>query len=49
MKRFYNILILFSILLTTPAWAWWGGGHDILTQASVKALPEEMPEFFRFS
>lgn len=47
MKRFYNILILFSIFLTTPAWAWWGGGHDILTQAAVKALPEEMPEFFR--
>ena len=47
MKRFCNILILFSIFLSTPAWAWWGGGHDILTQASVKALPEEMPEFFR--
>ena len=47
MKRFYNILILFSMLLTTPAWAWWGGGHDILTQAAVKVLPEEMPEFFR--
>ena len=47
MKRFCNILIVFSILLTTPAWAWWGGGHDILTQASIKALPEEMPEFFR--
>ena len=47
MKRFYHALILFSLILTTPAWAWWGGGHDILTQASVKALPEEMPEFFR--
>ena len=47
MKRFYNVLILFSMLLTTPAWAWWGGGHDILTQAAVKAVPEEMPEFFR--
>ena len=47
MKRFYNILILFLMLLTTPAWAWWGGGHDILTQAAVKVLPEEMPEFFR--
>lgn len=47
MKRFCNILILFSILLTTPAWAWWGGGHDIMTQASAKVLPEEMPEFFR--
>ncbi len=47
MKRFLNVLILFSLILTTPAWAWWGGGHDILTQASVKALPDELPEFFR--
>ena len=47
MKRFYNALILFSLILTTPVWAWWGGGHDILTQASVKALPEDIPEFFR--
>ena len=47
MKRFLNVLILFSLILTTPAWAWWGGGHDILTQASVKTLPEEVPEFFR--
>ena len=47
MKRFYKGILLFSVLLTTPAWAWWGGGHDILTQASVKALPEDMPEFFR--
>ena len=47
MKRFYKGILLFSVFLTTPAWAWWGGGHDILTQAAVKALPEEMPEFFR--
>lgn len=47
MKHIFKTLILFSLILTTPAWAWWGGGHDILTQASVKTLPEEMPEFFR--
>ena len=47
MKRSCNILILFSLILTTPAWAWWGGGHDILTQAAVKSLPDEVPEFFR--
>ena len=47
MKRFCNILILFSLALTAPAWAWWGGGHDILTQAAVKSLPDEVPEFFR--
>lgn len=47
MKRFYSGLILFSLLFTTPTWAWWGGGHDILTRAAVKVLPEEMPAFFR--
>ena len=47
MKRFCTILILFSFMLTTPAWAWWGGGHDIMTQAAVKSLPDEVPEFFR--
>lgn len=47
MKRIYSILILFTLILTAPVWGWWGGGHDILTQAAVKALPEEMPDFFR--
>ena len=47
MKRFCNILVLFSFILTAPAWAWWGGGHDIMTQAAVKTLPDEVPEFFR--
>ena len=47
MRRFYNALILFSLILTTPAWAWWGGGHDIMTRAAVKSLPDEVPEFFR--
>lgn len=42
-----KIFCLFLFTITAPTWAWWGGGHDILTQASVKALPEEMPEFFR--
>lgn len=47
MKRFYSIVFLIFLIITTPAFSWWGGGHDILTQASVKALPDEMPEFFR--
>ena len=47
MKHILKTLILFSLILTTPAWAWWGGGHDILTQASIKVLPDELPEFFR--
>ena len=47
MKRFSHAFVLYLLILTTPALAWWGGGHDILTQASVKSLPDEMPEFFR--
>ena len=42
-----HILCLFLLTFTAPTWAWWGGGHETLTRASVKALPEEIPEFFR--
>lgn len=47
MKRIPQLSVLLFVVLTSPAWAWWGGGHDILTQASIKALPDELPEFFR--
>ena len=47
MKRLQNTLVLILLILTTPTWAWWGGGHDILTQAVIKTLPDELPEFFR--
>jgi len=47
MKRFQTALIVILTILTPASWAWWGGGHDILSQAAVKALPEEIPEFFR--
>ncbi len=47
MKRFCIIFVLCSLIFATPAWAWWGGGHDIMTQAAVKSLPDEVPEFFR--
>ena len=47
MKRIYSIILPLFLILTTPVFSWWGGGHDILTQAAVKALPEEIPEFFR--
>lgn len=46
MKRYIHVLVLFFIAIT-PCWAWWGGGHDILTQASIKAVPNDLPEFFR--
>ena len=42
-----TILCLFLLTFTAPTWAWWGGGHETFTQASVKVLPEEIPEFFR--
>ena len=47
MKRFCIIFVLCSLIFATPTWAWWGGGHDILTQAAVKSLPDDVPEFFR--
>ena len=47
MKRTPKVLVLLLFVLTSPTWAWWGGGHDILTQATIKALPDELPDFFR--
>ena len=47
MKRFLFALCTISLVVGNAAWGWWGGGHDILTQAAVKALPEELPPFFR--
>lgn len=46
MKRLLQLLILLLFALSPPVFAWWGGGHDILTQASIKALPDELPDFF---
>ena len=39
-----GLLILVS---WAPAWAWWGDGHALLTQAAVLALPAGVPAFFR--
>jgi hypothetical protein len=39
------LAILFTI--QAPADAWWPKGHGILTRASIQALPEGIPEFFR--
>ena len=36
-----------AILLSTPARGWWGEGHGILTRAAFKALPLDVPAFFR--
>lgn len=34
-------------LCSVPAQAWWGNGHGILTEAAVRAQPQEVPAFFR--
>ena len=46
MKRFLFALCIISLVVGNTASGWWGGGHDIVTQAAVKTLPEELPEFF---
>lgn len=40
-------LLMLGAWSTTPAAAWWGNGHALLAQASVQALPQEMPAYFR--
>ena len=47
MRRFFFTLCVISLAIGNPAWAWWSGGHGVLTQASVKTLPDKMPQFFR--
>ena len=47
MKR--SVVCVFAALVLLPgiSEAWWGGGHDLLTLAAVRATPEEMPAFFK--
>ena len=33
--------------LIVPAWAWYGAGHSRATRQAVRALPKELPQFFR--
>ena len=42
-------MILVTLVLSTgPVRAWWRGGHGILPQAAVQALPKDkVPAFFR--
>lgn len=46
-KRIASIAVLVLLAAPAPSWAWWAGGHGILTRAAVRALPEEVPAFFR--
>ena len=45
--RHWTVIALLVMAASHPAAAWWGDGHEILTKASIQALPEQMPEFFR--
>ncbi|HIB89363.1 TPA: hypothetical protein EYO57_19585 [Candidatus Poribacteria bacterium] len=42
-------LILLLMLMVDSASAWWTGGHVILSKAAVRALPDDVPDFFRSS
>lgn len=47
MKRMVGVLFIVASLFGGPARGWWGDGHGILTRAAVRALPGELPVFFR--
>jgi hypothetical protein len=40
-------LLVAVLLLAAPALAWWPQGHSIIALAAVRALPAEVPSFFR--
>lgn len=41
------LVLVVALVVVSPASAWWGGGHDILSLAAVEALPDDVPAFFR--
>jgi hypothetical protein len=47
LKNSAPVLVLGVLLLCAPSWAWWPGGHGILSEAATRALPNEVPQFFR--
>ena len=47
MKRSVVGVVLGILLLPSVSLAWWGGGHDLITLAAVRATPEDVPAFFR--
>lgn len=42
-----RMVIAVFFLTVSPAFGWWGGGHDILSLAAIDALPQDVPKFFR--
>jgi hypothetical protein len=47
MRRFVFTACVILLVAGSSAWGWWSGGHGILTQAAVKALPDDVPAFLR--
>jgi len=47
MKRLVFVFCTLCIAVQTPVWGWLASGHAVLTRAAVRALPEEIPAFFR--
>ena len=41
------LLLLLIAGSVRTAGGWWGDGHEILTRAAIRALPEEMPAFLK--
>jgi hypothetical protein len=41
------VALCLLVFATTGAQAWWPQGHSILSEAAVRALPQEVPAFFR--
>ena len=43
--------VLLLLFLTAVSWrsagGWWGDGHEIVTRAAIRALPEELPAFLK--
>ncbi len=42
-----RLMVFMLCWMALPASAWWGSGHAVLSEAAVRALPDEMPTFFR--
>jgi hypothetical protein len=47
MRRCLLGIIVGLIALPGASDAWWGGGHDLITLAAVRATPDDVPAFFR--
>lgn len=47
MRRFLVTVCVILLGTGSTVWAWWSGGHGIMTKAAVQSLPDDVPAFFR--